>query len=105
MAVEPPYSEPRGPESIKPNALRAVSHQIERYYDQRDEEPERSKDDEDFWILGMAPEDVPTLYKLPKEHAVYVIMCHNVGEGTIRDRADHFNVEVSDAMIHEYRRR
>lgn len=99
MAVEPPYSSPQGPESIKPSALRAVNFHIERYYGQRGETPERSDEDEDFWILGMADEDVPPLYKLPKPYAVYVIMCQGVSDDTIRERAEQFNVEISDKFL------
>lgn len=99
MAVEPRFSSPQGPESIKPSSLRAVNYHIERYYDRNGGTPERSKEDADFWILGMADEDVPPLYKLPKPHAVYVIMCQGGSDDQIRERAEHFNVEVSDGFL------
>lgn len=105
MAVEPPYSGPQGPQSLSPTAIRMVSSQIERYYDRHGGEPEPSDEDADFWILGMKDEDVPPIYKLPKKHAVYVIMCDTVGESTIRERAEHFNEEVSDGFIYTYKNR
>lgn len=88
MAVEPPYSHDAGPAAVSPTALRIVSGHIELHHRMEGTKPERSEDDEDFWILGMANEDVPPIYKLPKSYAVYVIECEHIKNVELQRRLD-----------------
>ena len=102
VAVEPPYSHDAGPAAVKPSILRMVSSEIEWYYQRNGGTPAPSEEDEDFWILGMAPEDVPPVYQLPKPYAVYYLRCEQVSPETIRERADHFDLDVSEEFVNAY---
>jgi predicted GIY-YIG superfamily endonuclease len=102
MAVEPKYPREMGPEAIRPDVLRMVSNHIKRAYWGTDESPEHSEKQEDFWILGMADDDIPPIYKFPKPYAVYSIRCERPRGDVVNERQEQFDVRFTSEFFKAY---